>query len=209
MSITQSEAVELTAISPGTDPTNLESADNIHDSHGDVPASAVEAMPDGGYGWTVIFACSVVTFMINGWSGSWGVLQTALFQAYPKRESTTSLSFVGTLNIALCVALGLASVRLSQLIGARYSMLLGVLMMGFGSLFSSFTADNLGGLFATAGVSYGLGSSLTYTMSNTLPAQWFNSKLGTANGLVKLGGGLGATIVAVVVQALIDKVGIP
>ena len=81
--------------------------------------------------------------------------------------------------------------------------------MGFGSLFSSFTADNLGGLFATAGVSYGLGSSLTYTMSNTLPAQWFNSKLGTANGLVKLGGGLGATIVAVVVQALIDKVGIP
>ena len=79
MSITQTEAVELTAISPGTDPTLLESADNIHDSHGNVPDSAVEAMPDGGYGWTVIFACSVVTFMINGWSGSWGVLQTALF----------------------------------------------------------------------------------------------------------------------------------
>ena len=209
MSATQIEAVELTANSHCTDPTGLESADNIHSSDGDVPASAVEAVPDGGYGWTVIFACSVVTFMINGWSGSWGVLQTALFQAYPNQESTTSLSFVGTLNIALAVALGLVSVRLSQLIGARYSMLLGVLMMGFGSLFSSFTADNLSGLFVTAGVSYGLGSSLTYTMSNTLPPQWFNSKLGTANGLVKLGGGLGATIVAVVVQALINKVGIP
>ena len=209
MSTTQTEAVELTAISPGTHPTHLESANNIHDSDGDVPDSAVEAMPDGGYGWIVVLACSVVTFMINGWSGSWGVLQTALFQAYPNRESTTSLSFVGTLNIALCVALGLASVRLSQLIGARYSMLLGVLIMGFGSLFSSFTADNLGGLFVTAGVSYGLGTSLTYTMSNTLPPQWFNSKLGTANGLVKLGGGLGATIMAVVIQALIDKIGIP
>ena len=209
MSTTQIEAVELTANYSSTNPTGLESADNIHRSDYDVPVSAVEAVPDGGYGWTVIFACSVVTFMINGWSGSWGVLQTALFQAYPNQESTTSLSFVGTLNIALAVALGLVSVRLSQLIGARYSMLLGVLMMGFGSLFSSFTANNLSGLFMTAGVSYGLGSSLTYTMSNTLPAQWFNSKLGTANGLVKLGGGLGATILAVVVQALIDKVGIP
>ena len=209
MSTTQIEAVELTANYSGTNPTRLESADNIHRNDYDVPASAVEAAPDGGYGWTVIFACSVVTFMINGWSGSWGVIQTALFQAYPNRESTTSLSFVGTLNIALAVALGLVSVRLSRLIGARYSMLLGVLMMGFGSLFSSFTANNLSGLFVTAGVSYGLGSSLTYTMSNTLPAQWFNSKLGTANGLVKLGGGLGATILAVVVQALIDKVGIP
>ena len=209
MSATQVEAVELTANSPRTDPTGLESADNIHSSHSDVPASAVDAVPDGGYGWTVVFACSVVTFMINGWSGSWGVLQTALFQAYPNQESTTSLSFVGTLNIALAVALGLVSVRLSLLIGARYSMLLGVLMMGFGSLFSSFTANNLSGLFVTAGVFYGLGSSLTYTLSNTLPAQWFNSKLGTANGLVKLGGGLGATIVAVVVQVLIEKVGIP
>ena len=209
MSTTQIEAVELTANSPRTDPTHLESVDNIHSSHGDVPLSAIDAVPDGGYGWTVVFACSVVTFMINGWSGSWGVLQTALFQAYPNQESTTSLSFVGTLNIALAVALGLVSVRLSLLIGARYSMLLGVLMMGFGSLFSSFTANNLSGLFVTAGVSYGLGSSLTYTLSNTLPAQWFNSKLGTANGLVKLGGGLGATIVAVVVQALIEKVGIP
>ena len=174
-----------------------------------MPVSAVQAIPDGGYGWTIVFACSVITFNFNGWSGSWGVLQTALFQKYPSQESTTALSFVGSLNLGLCVALGLACIRLSQVIGARYSMLLGVLMMGFGSLLSSFTVDNLGGLFVTAGVLYGVGFSITYTMSNALPVQWFSSKLGTVNGLVKLGGGLGATIMAVVIQALIDKVGIP
>ncbi|MCJ1460935.1 hypothetical protein MMC28_011317, partial [Mycoblastus sanguinarius] len=32
-----------------------------------------------------------------------------------------------------------------------------------------------------------------------------NTRLGTANGLVKLDGGVGATVMAVVVQALIDK----
>lgn len=72
MSTTQTETVELTANSHDTDPTILESADNFHGSDGDVPSSAVEAIPDGGYGWTVVFACSAVTFMINGWSGSWG-----------------------------------------------------------------------------------------------------------------------------------------
>lgn len=209
MSRTQTEEIELTANSTETNFTAFDSAGNIHINHGNVPASAVEAIPDGGYGWTVVFACSVVTFMFNGWSGSWGVLQTALFQTYPNHESTTSLSFVGSLGIALSVGLGLASVRLSRLIGARWSMLLGVVMMSFGSLFSSFTVNNLGGLFVTAGISFGLGTSLAYTMSNTLPVQWFSSKLGTANGLVKLGGGLGATIMAVAVQALIDKVGIP
>lgn len=193
MSRTQTEEIELTANSTETNFTAFDSAGNIHINHGDVPASAVEAIPDGGYGWTVVFACSVVTFMFNGWSGSWGVLQTALFQTYPNHESTTSLSFVGSLGIALSVGLGLASVRLSRLIGARWSMLLGVVMMSFGSLFSSFTVNNLGGLFVTAGISFGLGTSLAYTMSNTLPVQWFSSKLGTANGLVKLGGGLGAT----------------
>lgn len=209
MSLTQTHDIELTANPTETNSTAFESAHNIHSNHGDVPASAVEAIPDGGYGWTVIFACSVVTFMITGWSGSWGVMQTALFQSYPSQASTTSLSFVGSLSIALCVALGLACVRLSQKIGARYSMLLGVLMMSFGSLFSSFTVNNLSGLFVTAGILFGLGSSLAYTMCNNLPMQWFSSKLGTANGLVKLGGGLGATTMAIVVKALIEKVGIP
>lgn len=152
MSITQTEEIELTPNPVGTNITAFESADNIRGNYGDVPASAVEASTDGGYGWTVVFACSVVTFMINGWSGSWGILQTALIQTYPSSESTTSLSFFGSLSIALCVALGLACVRLSQLIGARYSMLLGVLTMSFGILFSSFTANNLGGLFVTAGI---------------------------------------------------------
>lgn len=209
MSLTQTDDIELSANPTETNSYAFESADNIHSSHGDVPASAVDAIPDGGYGWTVVFACSVVTFTINGWSGSWGVMQIALLQTYPRQASTTSLSFVGSLSIALTVALGLACVRLSRMIGARYSMLLGVLMMSFGGLFSSFTVNNLNGLFVTVGVLLGFGASLTYTMSNTLPMQWFSSKLGTANGLVKLGGGLGATIMAFVVEALIAKVGIP
>ena len=161
------EGIELTVNSTGTNKVAFESANGIYNDHGGTPAFAVEALPDGGYGWTVVFACSVITSMINGWTGSWGVLQIAIFHKYPGQASTTSLKFLGSLSIALCVGVGLACVLLSQLIGARYSTLLGVLIMRFGSLCSSLTVNNLGGLFVTAGISFGLGSSLTYTMSKS------------------------------------------
>lgn len=213
MSTAQAQHIGLTRNFAGTNREASESVENIgegiRDSNEEAPVSAFEVIPDGGYGWIVVLSCSTVTFLINSWSGSWGVLQTALFKRYPDQVPTTSLSFVGSLCIALCVLLGLGSVRLSRVIGARYSMLLGVLTMSLGIFLSSITANNLSGLFVTSGVSIGLGMSLIYTMANTLPVQWFGSKLGTANGLIKLGGGVGATVMAVAVQLLIDKVGIP
>ena len=66
MPITQTEGIELMANSARISVTTFESADNIHSNSGDGSASAVEAISNGDYGWTVVFACSVVTFMING-----------------------------------------------------------------------------------------------------------------------------------------------
>ncbi|KAH8700721.1 major facilitator superfamily domain-containing protein [Talaromyces proteolyticus] len=140
--------------------------------------------------------------------GSWGVLQTALLTSSLTTGSPSTLSFVGSLSLALCVAMMLPSVRLSHLLGARYSMLLGVLLMSLGSLCSSFTTTTIPGLFGTAGVSFGLGSAIAFTLCNTLPVQYFHSKLGTANGLIKLGGGIGSTTLVLVLQYAIDHVGV-
>lgn len=181
---------------------------NATDENDTPPLEAAEAIPDGDYGWTVIFACFIETFWVNGWSGAWGVLQTALLQSTLHQTAPSTLSFVGSLGLGLCVGLGLFCVRISQRIGARWSMLLGILLFGIGNVVSGSTVDNVDGLFVAAGISYGIGSSLMYTMSNNLPIQWFSRRLGTANGIVKLGGGLGATVMSVVLQLLIDKLGI-
>lgn len=213
MSRSSTEEIELRTNVTSTTLTGFESRQNLRPNLTDdsnIPNSAVEAIPDGGYGWVVVFACSTASFLFNGWSGAWGVLQAALIQDYPNNNASTStLAFVGSLSIALCVALGLVSTRLSNLIGARYSMLLGVVLVGLGCLLSSFTVSNIPGLFMTAGVIYGLGDSILYAACNILPVQWFSSKLGTANGVVKLGGGVGATLTAIILQALINKIGIP
>lgn len=216
MSLTRTsiELVSLTggACPPSTnDPKHNDAVQHTQDTAEEntiIPENAIEAIPDGGYGWTVVFACSLLTFWFNGWTGSWGVLQAALLQSQLMKVSTSTISFVGSLSFALTAALGLFSVRIAQLISARYTALIGILLVSLGMLLASFTTGNLGGLFVTAGVLIGIGTSLLYATANSLPVQWFSSKLGTANGLIKLGGGLGATFLSLINQALLDKIGI-
>lgn len=180
-----------------------ESRSTVHNDT-EAPADAVEAHPDGGYGWVVVFGLALPTTQYNGWTGSWGVLQTALLQTR-LGASTSALSFVGSLGIALCVAFGLASNRLVQLCGARWSMFIGTTLLSASALLTSSTTDNLGGLFVTAGMMSGIGGSITYNLANTIPVQWFSSKLGAANGYIKFGGGVGAAVWAVGFEALIEK----
>lgn len=59
-----------------------------------------------------------------------------------------------------------------------------------------------------SGVMAGMGVSFLYSISNNLPAKYFTTNLGTVNELDKLGGSLGATILAIALEFLIQKVGI-
>jgi MFS family permease len=80
--------------------------------------------------------------------------------------------------------------------------------MALGQMAASFCTNNVAGLFVSIGLISGIGISAVYTICNALPVQYFSSKIGLANGLVKLGGGIGGTVMAIVLQALVDRVGI-
>lgn len=171
-------------------------------------ADDVKPDPDGGYGWVVIFVCFVHTFWQNAWTGSWGILQVALLETTLRDSSSSIVSFIGSLGIALSCALGIFAMRLARTIGARWTALIGILLYSISNIASGWAVSNVGGLFIASGFTYGLGACLMYTMSNSLPIQWFDTKLGTANGIVKLGGGIGATVMAIVAGVLTEKLGI-
>jgi hypothetical protein len=117
-------------------------------------------VPDGGYGWVVIAACSVLCFWFVGTPYSWGVIQAALVK---DRVSTpASLSFVGSLTAACISFLALANARLIRKIGGRNTALAGAAFLGTGGILSSFTTRNVGGLFFTTGVLMGTGCSLQF-----------------------------------------------
>ena len=139
----------------------------------------------------------------------WGVLQTAIIKSPQLGSNLRTVTFVGSLYMACMVAFGLVSVRLTRMFGIRKTSLTAVAIFGLGLICTSFTLDNIGGLFAITEVVVGPGTSVLYTTTNSLPLQWFSHKLGTANGLVKAGGGIGATALPIAAQTLIDKVGLP
>ena len=165
------------------------------------------AVPDGGYGWVIVLACSIITFLFNGFSGSWGIIQAALLESSLEQVPTSTVTFVGSLALGCIVAFGLLGVRLMVLLGARNTAFIGITLLGLGQILSGFTTQDIGGLFGTSGVLVGLGTCLCYVIGNSAPVQYFSARLGLANGLVKLGGGLGATVLSLALQALIEDVG--
>lgn len=172
------------------------------------PENVATVIPDGGYGWIVVSACSIITFWFSGLTGAWGVVQTALLSTSLKGTAPFTTSFIGSLGITICVAFGLVAVRLMRLIGVRQGAVLGISLLGLGALTSGFTTNNVAGLFQTFGVVLGAGDCLCYAACNIMPTQYFSRRLGLANALVKMGGGLGATILAISLNSLIEQVGV-
>ncbi|KAJ4310229.1 hypothetical protein N0V94_008555 [Neodidymelliopsis sp. IMI 364377] len=217
MSKTQQSNTELAVLSPKPPPqihlsASLDSSTS-HLANGPTglepaeqpPSDATDVIPDGGYGWTVIASCSFLLFWINGYTTAWGVLQTAILKSAILHTDVQTITFVGSLYMACMVSFGLVSIRLMRSFGIRYTALAATAVFGGGLIATSFTLYNLGALFCVAGVLVGVGTALLYTATNSLPLQWFSARLGLANGFVKAGGGVGATILPLAAQALITR----
>ena len=112
--------------------------------------------PDGGYGWVIVCACSVLAFWFVGTSYSWGVLQAALVERHLSAPST--LAFIGSLTATCISLLALVNARIIRVLGARNAGLIGVTLLGGGGILSGFSTGNVGGLFVTTGVIGGVGT---------------------------------------------------
>ncbi|KAK0100392.1 hypothetical protein ONS95_008347 [Cadophora gregata] len=154
----------LTPSQPASESTqNLSSQPQPGSSNFDPAADAIIAesrladalVPDGGYGWIVILACSILTFWFVGTSYSWGVIQAALVEK--NLSNPASLSFVGSLTAACISFFALVNARIVRWIGARWTAVVGVLALGLGGVLSGFSTGSVGGLFFTAGVVMGVG----------------------------------------------------
>lgn len=125
-------------------------------------------VPDGGYGWVLIFACAVVTWWFVGASYTWGVMQAELVDR--KGYSSSTLAFVGSLCPACISLLAVPNATVIRKIGARITALLGIFLLGLGSILSGFAVDSVVGLFMTWGFVGGLGTSLCFMVRYPTPA---------------------------------------
>jgi MCP family monocarboxylic acid transporter-like MFS transporter 3 len=91
-------------------------------------------------------------------------------------------------------------------VGSRTTVLVGVVFMGMSLIGASFCTSNLAGLFGTAGLLGGIGMAMVYTVTNALPVEYFNARFGLANGIIKLGGGVGGCIMTVALEDMYQRV---
>jgi cyanate permease len=116
---------------------------------------ADESAPEGGYGWVIVAACSLITFWFVGTTYSWGVIQAALVESALAKAST--LAFVGSLAVACNAAFAIVNGRLVRAIGARNVAFLGIVLMSSGQILSGWAMKSVAGLFITEGLVMGYG----------------------------------------------------
>lgn len=122
--------------------------------------AADSEVPDGGYGWVVIFSCALLCFWFVGTTYCWGVFQAALVEQGVGSAST--LAFVGSLTTACISFMAVLNARVVRKLGTRLSGMLGISLFGVGEVMAGFTTGNVVGLFMTVGLVMGLGARCVF-----------------------------------------------
>lgn len=91
--------------------------------------------------------------------------------------------------------------------GHRQAAIVGVIIMAL-SLVAAGFATQVWHLYLTQGVLYGLGGSLSYFASLSLPAQWFSNSRGLVTGIALSGGGIGGLWMSPITSKLLSSKGL-
>ncbi|KZP21098.1 MFS general substrate transporter [Athelia psychrophila] len=168
-----------------------------------LPPASVDDVPDGGYGWVVVGACSTLTFF---YLGNWGLIQAKLASENLAADST--LAFIGSTAISFVAFGAIINGRLIRIMGSRNAALLACSFLGGSQILSSWATKSIGALFVTNGALLGMGCSICFMVCNSLPAQYFKRRRGLATGCVVAGGGLGGFVLSLTMNSLLSHLSI-
>ncbi|VDC02723.1 unnamed protein product [Peniophora sp. CBMAI 1063] len=170
------------------------------------PQEQSNEVPDGGYGWVIVAACSVIMSFAVGITYSWGVIQNSLTQQNLAPDGT--LAFIGSTSTSFIAFAAFLNTRIIRWVGTRNAGLISIALLALGQILSSFSTKSVGGLFVTNGICTGFGTGLGFMTASALPAQYFLRRRGLANGFVYAGGGIGGAVWSLFLDKMIAKVGI-
>jgi len=157
-----------------------------------------------GNRWVVLTA-SVIANLCIGSAYAWSVFQKPLIDLFGWSTADASLAFTisfGSVPLAMIVA-----GKIQDRLGPRAVVLVGGVLFGVGIIAAGWVRT-LGGLYATYGVTAGLGMGTVYTCTVANTVKLFPDRRGLAAGLVAAGFGSGAVLFAPLATRLIDLWGV-
>lgn len=161
-------------------------------------------IPDGGYGWVVVFASVMVSLVADGISFSFGLLYIEFLNYF--NESTAKTSWIGSIFLSVPLLSGPVMSNLVDRYGCRRMTIVGGLLSGTGFILAAFS-NSVEMLYWTFGVVGGLGLGIGYVTAVVSIAFWFDKKRTFATGIGASGTGLGTFLYAPFTQWLIKVFG--
>ncbi|XP_055389272.1 uncharacterized protein LOC129618500 [Condylostylus longicornis] len=161
-------------------------------------------IPDGGYGWIVVFASFCISLVADGVSFSFGLLYTELLAYF--KESKAKTAWVGSLFLSVPLLLGPVMSNLVDKYGCRKMTIIGGLLSSVGFALGSI-CSSIEMLYITFGVISGIGLGIGYVTAVVSITFWFDKKRTFATGIGASGTGIGTFIYAPFTAWLIEYYG--
>ncbi|XP_037035817.1 monocarboxylate transporter 14 [Bradysia coprophila] len=161
-------------------------------------------IPDGGYGWVVVFASVIVSLIADGISFSFGLLYTEFLIYFG--ESSSKTSWIGSIFLAVPLLSGPIMSNLVDKYGCRKMTIIGGVLSGIGFVLASISTS-IEMLYWTFGFIGGLGLGIGYVTAVVSIAFWFDKKRTFATGIGASGTGIGTFLYAPFTQWLIETLG--
>ncbi|KAG5876022.1 hypothetical protein JTB14_009811 [Gonioctena quinquepunctata] len=161
-------------------------------------------IPDGGWGWVVVFASLLLSTIADGISLSFGLLYVEFLIEFNASNSVTS--WIGSLFMAVPLISGPIMSALVDKYGCRIMTIIGGIISAIGFIISS-KANSIGIMYLTFGILSGLGLGLCYVTAVVSIAFWFDKKRTLAVGLSASGTGVGTFVFAPLTNFLIYEYG--
>ncbi|XP_064109166.1 uncharacterized protein LOC135217312 isoform X2 [Macrobrachium nipponense] len=159
------------------------------------------AVPDGGWGWVIVFANFLITFTITSVNTSFGVVYLQLVRSGYTNTQVAAIPAIvtGVSNILTPLSTGL-----SRFYSHRILSVIGVLLLSLGLLLSSLY-NNIVWFYLCYGFISGLGFALVQPMGFLIGQQYFHHKRVIANGLSMLGASMGFMSLPLLISYLMEQ----
>lgn len=156
------------------------------------------------YGWAVVGASFLGSFVVFGLSYSFGVFFERILETFGGSRGLSSLAF-GVQTVAIYVGASVLGVLIDRY-GTRRMLLVGTFLTASGLALASRSAS-LATLILTYGLVTGFGLSIVYVVSYATVTRWFDRRLGLAGGLSSSGLGVGMLVVVPAAAWFIGRFG--
>ncbi|GAA94245.1 uncharacterized protein L969DRAFT_16467 [Mixia osmundae IAM 14324] len=170
--------------------------------------STIDVIPDGGYGWVVV-ACVFLTNSVTwGLNSTFGVYNSFyIANNYFSGGTDLRYAMIGGLSVSAALVMAPISNYLAKRIHFKAPIVLGIILTVLGQAFAGISR-NIGELFVTQGLMFGVGIGLIFIPLLPIVSQFFLKRRALALGISAAGSGAGGLVLSNTTRLAIDNISI-